>query len=262
MPNAKVGVLMDLEAQASHPVLLVNDSDIRVPQRYLLHVAAELEEKGVGLVTCLYRANAGTLPGWWEALGISTDFAASVLVARTVGVREFGMGSTLCFRRLHLQQIGGFAAIADYLADDYQLARRITFLGYRCVVSGVPVVTHIGDDTWQGVWRHQVRWARTIRVSKGGGYLGLPVTHAGLWALALGGFGFWGLAGVLVLLRILSGLAAAVLVLGNRRLLLAAPLIPVWDLWAFAVWLAGIGGRAVVWRGQKIRLTPDGRIPQ
>jgi ceramide glucosyltransferase len=260
-PNAKVGVMMELAAAARHPVLLVNDSDIRVPQGYLRGVWADLNVPGTGLVTCLYTAEATSLPGHWEALGISTDFAPSILVARVVGVREFGMGSTLCFRREHLEQIGSFAVIADYLADDYQLAKRITELGLTTTVSQIPVTTHVGDDTWAGVWRHQVRWARTIRVSKGGGYLGLPVTHAGLWALLLAAMGAWWPAAILWALRILAGLATGVLVLGNWRLLGWTPIIPLWDPWAFAVWLAGLSGDTVTWRGRRIRLTPDGRIP-
>jgi ceramide glucosyltransferase len=183
-----------------------------------------------------------------------------VLVARVVGVREFGMGSTLCFRRDDLEKIGGFAAIGDYLADDYQLAKRITQTGLRAVVAGVTVLTHVNDAAWSGVWSHQVRWARTIRVSKGRGYLGLPVTHAGLGALLLAFAGHWPLAAAVCALRILAGLATAVLVLGERRMLAAAPLIPLWDLWAFAVWAAGLAGGSVMWRGQRIRLLPDGRL--
>lgn len=261
-PNAKVGVLMDLAREARHPVLLVSDSDIHAPQGYLRRVAAALGEPGVGLVTCLYTARAGSLPGRWEALGISADFAPSILVARLVGVREFGMGSTLCFRAAHLREIGGFSAIADYLADDYQLAKRITARGYRAVVSKVPVTTHVGDDTWGGVWRHQVRWARTIRVSKGGGYLGLPVTHAGLWALLAALAGQWWLAGALCLARIAAGLATSVFVLQNRAMWAWAPLMPLWDLWAFAVWAAGLAGDTVLWRGRRIKLMSDGRIPR
>lgn len=261
-PNAKVGALMDLAAAARHPVLLVNDSDIRVPQGYLQRVVAALNEPGTGLVTCLYTGRANSVPGKWEALGVSTDFAPSILVARMIGVREFGMGSTLCFRAKQLEQIGGFAAVSDYLADDYQLAKRITQRGYRAVVSKVTVTTQVGDDTWSGVWRHQVRWARTIRVSRGGGYAGLPVTHAGLWALMAVAAGQWWVALALCGARIAAGVVSGVLVLGNREMLAWAPLIPLWDLWAFAVWFAGLSGDTVMWRGRRVRLTAEGRIPR
>ena len=107
-PNGKAGVLRDLAAAARHPVLVVNDSDILVAPDYLRKVVAPLENTRIGLVTCLYRATAGSAPAQWEALGISTDFAPSALVAPFVGVKEFGLGSTLVFREEDLRGIGGF----------------------------------------------------------------------------------------------------------------------------------------------------------
>ena len=88
-------------------------------------MTAPLADSAIGLVTCLYRAESSDWPSRWEALGIATDFAPSTLVAPMVGVSEFGLGSTLAFRREDLQQIGGFGSIADYIADDYQLGARI-----------------------------------------------------------------------------------------------------------------------------------------
>jgi ceramide glucosyltransferase len=156
-PNAKVGVLIDLAREAQYPVLLVNDSDITVPRDYLRQVAAPLADPHTGLVTCLYRATATSAAGRWEALGIATDFMPSTLVAPLVGVKEFGLGSTLCFRREDLDAIGGFETVADYIADDYQLARRITATGKRAFLSHIVVETHLSDPGWRAVWRHQVR---------------------------------------------------------------------------------------------------------
>ncbi len=181
-PNAKVGVLIDLVKAARRDILVVNDSDICAPPDYLERVTAPLDDPKVGLVTCLYRAVGDTFAARFEALGVATDFAPSTLVARMVGVDEFAMGSTLAFRRADLEKIGGFESFADYLADDYQLGHRLHSLGLKCVLSDVVVETHLGGG-WLDVWRHQVRWARTIRVSKSWGYLGLPVTFATLWAV-------------------------------------------------------------------------------
>jgi hypothetical protein len=128
-PNGKVGVLMDLAREARHPLLIVSDSDITVPPGYLQNVTSPLADPSIGLVTCLYRAEADNLPSRFEALAIATDFAPSTLVAPFVGVSEFGLGSTLAFRRADLDRIGGFAAIADYLADDYQLGRKLHRIG-------------------------------------------------------------------------------------------------------------------------------------
>ncbi len=260
VPNGKVGVLMDLAAEARHSVLVVSDSDIRVPAGYLKRIVAELEQPGVGVVTCLYGAIADHWPGRWEAIGIASDFASSVLVAPWTGVREFGLGSTLCFRAGDLERIGGFAAIADYLADDYQLAKRIGGLGLRIALSKATVETQLAGRTWGDIWRHQVRWARTIRVSRPGGYVGLPVTHASVWAAALALLGHgWAAAGLLAL-RLLAGVTVGVAILSNAAVRAHWYLIPLRDLWGAAVWVAGLFGNTVVWRGQRLRLTRDGRI--
>ena len=258
-PNGKVGVLADLVKEARYPTLLVNDSDIRVPSDYLRRVVGPLEEASVGMVTCLYRARSDYWPGRWEALGIATDFAPGVLVAPLVGVREFGLGSTLLFRRADLEAIGGFDALADYIADDYQLAKRITGLGRRVVLSRLAVETSVTGRTWGQVWRRQVRWARTIRVSRGA-YLGLPLSNASLWALAALLAGAWWVALPLVALRMVVGLVAGVGILGDRSVVRRFCLMPFRDLWGFAVWLFGLAGSTVEWRGLRLRLTRDGRI--
>jgi ceramide glucosyltransferase len=260
-PNRKVGVMADLAAHARHRYLLVSDSDIRVDDGgYIARVIAPLASDDTGISTCLYRASADGLAGRWEALGMATDFAPSVLVAPLVGVREFGLGATLVFRAADLERIGGFAALADFLADDYQLARRITELGKRAVLAKTVVETFLGDPTWAAVWRHQVRWARTIRASRGGGYLGLPLTHAGVWIALCAAAGLWWPAAALALLRMAAGLATGWGVLRSPVALAGWPVVPVWDLWAFAVWCAGLAGRTVEWRGFRLRLGRDGKI--
>lgn len=259
-PNAKVAVLEDIAVLAQHPIWLVSDSDIIVPPGYLERVVAPLLEPQVGLVTTLYRARGEAWAAKWEALGIAIDFAPSVLVAPLVGIREFGLGATLVFRAQDLARIGGFPSIREYLADDYQLAKKITGLGLEARMSEVVVETSIGDDSWAGVWRHQVRWARTIRVSRGDGYLGLPITHAGLWiALALA-CGAWQAALVALAARYASAVATGVVVLGSPLARVGWVLAPLWDWWAFAVWIAGLRGSTVIWRDGVLRLTKDGRL--
>jgi ceramide glucosyltransferase len=257
--NAKVGVLADLAAAARYPTIIVNDADIRVPPDYLDRVTAPLANPAVGLVTCLYRPNGMRLAARFEGLGVSTDFAPSALVARWVGVDEFAMGSTLAFRRADLDRIGGFAAIADYLADDYQLGHRIHQLGLKCVLSDVIVDTSLGG-TWLGVWRHQVRWARTIRVSKPAGYLGLPVTNAMVWMIILGMLGRWELVAAVLVLRLGMAVTAGWGVLRSPDALLFWWLVPVRDLFGFAVWVAGLFGNTVIWRDRTLALDSEGRI--
>ncbi len=259
-PNAKVGVLAALAAAARHPVLLVNDSDINVPAGYLRCVAMRLEEPGIGLVTCLYRATADSLPGRAEALGIATEFAPSVLVARLLGLAEFALGSTMAFRAATLQEIGGFAAISDYLADDYQLGSHVSRLGYHVAFAPCVVETNLSGETWPQVWKHQLRWSRTMRVSRTMGYFGYVVTHATLWAVLACAAGQWWAGAIALAIRMAAGIWVGAGILADREVALWFWLIPVRDLFGFAVWLAGLAGKTVDWRGQKLYLRPDGRI--
>ena len=257
-PNAKVGVLIDLVQAASNDIIIVNDSDICVEPDYL-RVTAPLADPKIGLVTCLYRAIGDTFAARFEALGVATDFAPSTLVARLVGVDEFAMGSTLAFRRADLERVGGFEAIADYLADDYQLGHRIHALGLKCVLSDVIVETHLGG-TWRDIWQHQIRWARTIRVSKFYGYLGLPVTCATLWSLVAALLGHERIAVALLAIRMLMALESGWFKMRSKEVLRLFLLISFRDLFSFAVWCVALFGKTVVWRGRKLQLTRDGRI--
>jgi ceramide glucosyltransferase len=259
-PNGKVGILIDLLHEARYPVLVVNDSDISVPKDYLRRIVGRLVMRKAGLVTCLYRATANSIAGLWEAFGVSIDFVPSTLVAPLVGIREFGLGSTLCFRRVDLEKAGGFQAVSSYIADDYQLARRIVATSGRALMSEVVVQTNLSEPSWADVWRHQVRWARTIRVSRGDGFLGLPITHAGLWVVLALVCHLWSLALVLFLARVAMAVMGGFVALESWLALLLSPLAPLWDLWAFVVWLAAFAGRTVEWRGARYRLTKDGRL--
>lgn len=258
--NGKVGVLIDLAREARHPIWIVNDSDIQVTPDYLSSVVAPLTDPAIGVVTCPYRASAYSTATGWEALGIATDFMPSTLVAQLLGVREFGFGSTLAFRASDLAAAGGFEALSDYIADDYQLARRLTAGKKRALLSTYTVETSLGEGTWRGVWEHQLRWARTIRASKGSGYLGLPVTHAGLWAAIALTFGAPIPAAGLLFCRIGSALISARLVLESSPATRMAWLAPFWDLYALAVWLASYAGRQVRWRNRILTIDGHGKI--
>jgi len=259
-PNAKVGVMAELARRASHEVLLVNDSDIVVSPGYLRAVIAPLHDLRIGLVTCLYRAHSESWAAHFEALGIATEFAPSVLVARMLGQAEFALGSTMVFRAEVLREAGGFEAIADYLADDYQLGWHIHRRGYRIVFAPEVVETDLGGESWAQTWKHQVRWSRTIRVSRPQGFYGYVVTHATLWALVAFAAGQWWAGAAALGLRLIAGVWIGAGILQYRRTLSDAWLIPLRDLFGFAVWLAGSVGKTVEWRGEKLRLSADGKI--
>ncbi len=259
--NTKVSNLTQMARQARHEYIIVNDSDIRVEPDYLRRVLAPLTDPKVGLVTCLYRgiANA-TLGSRLESLGISTDFAAGVLVAQTVenGVR-FGLGSTLAFRRRDLQAIGGFEALVEYLADDYQIGRRIAALGLKVKLSDVVVDTFLPRYTLRGFFDHQLRWARTVRDSRFWGYVGLGLTFGLPWALlalifSRGAAWAWALLACTAVMRFAVAIVFGKYVLKDRQAMRSLALIPVRDLVAMLVWIVSFAGHRIVWRGDHFSL--------
>src|SRR5690242_16743070 len=143
--NVKVSNLIQMFGVAQFSHVVVNDSDIRVPGDYLRRIMAPMASADVGMVTCMYRGQpAETLGSKLEAIGISTEFHPGVLAAQQLeGGVHFALGSTLAFSRAALGAIGGFEPLADYLADDYELGRRISDAGYRVVLSDVVVDTHV-----------------------------------------------------------------------------------------------------------------------
>jgi len=224
--NRKLGTLAQMLPAARHEILLVNDSDIRVASDYLRRVVSPLTDPTIGMVTCLYRGIASpTLGSRLEALGISTDFVPGVLSARLIerGL-HFGLGSTLAFRRSDLRAIGGFEAIADYLADDYEIGRRIAALGKRVELSEVVVDTFLPAYSLRQFVDHQLRWARSVRGARRWGYASLILTFGLPWALltllaARGAVWAWALFALTIAARLAVGLTTAVAVLDDAQVL-------------------------------------------
>src|SRR5450755_1857384 len=264
--NVKVSNLEQMLPAARFEHLLVNDSDIRVDRDYLRRVIAPLADERVGMLTCLYRGVAApTLGSQLESLGISTDFCAGVLVARQLeGGLRFGLGSTLAFRRTDLDRIGGFHSIVDYLADDYELGKRIAGLGLRVVLSDVVVETHLPAYDLRGFLAHQLRWARGVRDSRAGGYIGMVSTYGLMWGLltvlaAPAALWSWVALGVIMLLRVAVTMKIGRSVLRDESVVKNLWLLPLRDLLAVAIWLASFAGSTVTWRGDRFHLR-NGRL--
>ena len=268
--NIKVSNLAQMLPEAKHEQILANDSDIRIPPDYLRRVTAPLSDLRVGLVTCLYRGVSGrTLGSRLESLGISTDFSAGVLTARQLegGIR-FGLGSTLAFRRRDLEAVGGFEALVDYLADDYEIGRRIAEHGLKVQLSEVVVETYLPAYTFGQFVDHQLRWGRTVRDSRRWGYLGLAFTFGVPWsllALLLSLISGYGVLAAWAALVVVSGMRLAVALLvgwsvsRDRQLLPSLPLLPLRDVIALLIWIASLAGHKIVWRGESFTLK-DGKL--
>jgi ceramide glucosyltransferase len=267
--NGKVSTLIQLAQHARYKFLLINDSDITVSSRYLEQVmacfapedSAGKAAKEAGLVTALYRGRAHhTLASTLEALGIATDFQAGVLLSKWIeGGLHYGLGSTLAVSRNALDKIGGLLPLIDHLADDYELGARISAAGYDVVLSAEVVETNIAAYGWRGFLDHQLRWERTVRDSRPWGYAGLIFTHGLGWALLnVGASGasslsLW-LLGLSCCLRLALAMTVGAEVLSDRQVLPSLWLLPLRDLIAMGVWVAGFAGNTIVWRGERFAL--------
>jgi ceramide glucosyltransferase len=264
-PNPKVGTLAAMAAEASHGLLLVSDSDIRVDEGHLRRLVAPMADPWVGIVTCLYRSGAEGFAGNLNALGLSTDFQPAVLVARRVEGITFGLGSGILIRRAALDALGGFAAVADYLSDDYLLGLLSVRAGYRAELAPEVVRHELGRLTLRSVLDHQMRWNRGIRSVRPLGYAGLLFsqgTPASLLLLAV----TWpsraalALSATTLALRLAMAWVIAVRHLGDEPARRSFWLVPLRDLLGFVLWLGAFFGNSVVWRGRRFRLTPSGRL--
>lgn len=263
--NGKISTLVQLEPHASHSFLLINDSDITVSTQYLQRVMAGFGRGSrgvqVGMVTALYYGKAHeTLASRLEALGISTDFQGGVLLSKKLeGGLSYGLGSTLAVRREALEKIGGLRELVNELADDHLLGARIFQAGYLVELSPEVVETSIPAYDWQSFFDHQLRWARTVRDARPGGYLGLIFTHGLVWAMlnALvcgGSSASLSLLGISLFLRIWLAMTVGAEILGDEHVLCSLWLLPLRDVIYFGVWLTGFAGDTIVWRGQRFRL--------
>jgi len=258
--NIKVSNLAQMVRQSRHEYIIVNDSDIRVEPDYLRRVLAPLADPEIGLVTCLYRGIANsTLGSRLESIGI-TDFCGGVLVAQNLehGIR-FGLGSTLAFRRRDLQAVGGFEALADYLADDYQIGNRIAGLRLKVALSEVVVETFLPRYSLRAFLDHQLRWARTVRDSRFWGYVGLGATFGLPWAalaliFAQGAGWAWALFALTAAMRVGVAVVVGRSVLRDRQVIRFLAWIPVRDFLALLIWIASFAGDRIEWRGDRFRL--------
>jgi len=264
--NAKVSNLQNMFAKAKYDTLLVVDSDIRVEPDYLRRVVAPMQQENAGMVTCLYRgANARTFAALVENVGISATFGPEVCSSRLLEGIAFALGSTIVMRRDLLERIGGFPAVADYLADDFLLGNFTAKAGYEVVLSDY-VVDHIsGPETMATMLKHQLRWGRSTRISRPWGYRGLILTYGTATALlALAAWSFsdfaWWLLAVTMFFRFLPVFVVGVYGLKDKVLARYFWLVPIRDLITFGIWAVSFVGNVIHWRGVNFRVLPEGKL--
>jgi ceramide glucosyltransferase len=266
--NLKVSNLQNMIARAKHEQIVIVDSDIRVSRDYLRRVLAPLADQRVGLVTCLYRAaEAPDFAAKLEAVGITAEFAPGVLMAWMLEGVKFALGSTMATTRTRLDAIGGFPALSDYLADDFMLGNLIEQSGYEVHLSQHVVETAMHPAGLGGMLRHQLRWARSTRISRPMGYLGLLLTYGTALALLYvaadrASTSSLALLGATLIVRLTMGWLIGVHWLRDKLLKKYFWLLPVRDVLSFLIWCSSWVGRTVEWRGRIFEVRRDGKMVQ
>jgi ceramide glucosyltransferase len=263
--NLKVSNLANALVAAKHEILIIADSDIRVGKDYLQRVIQPLKNPKVGVVTCMYRSLANGWVATLEAIVTATDFHAGVLASNQLEGTKFACGSTIAIRQEVLKTIGGFEAIADYLADDFQLGYLADEKGYKVVLSDYVVDHVLAITTITDAIRRQIRWARCIRVSRPWGYLGLFFTYGTVASLCLlmatkGSIVAWIALVITWVMRLIMGWIVGVNILNDPIAKKFWWVVPLGDLIHFGIWCYGFLGSTIEWRGRQLKLTKEGKL--
>jgi ceramide glucosyltransferase len=267
--NYKVSNLINMMPAAKHDVLVLSDSDMRVGPAYLDAVIDTLQQPGTGVATCLYIGRP--VPGRWSAIGaagINFWFLPSALVSKLLGAKTGCYGATIALTRASLEQAGGFHGLKDHLADDYELGARVERNGGKVAVVPYLPSTIVDEPDFGTLYRHELRWARTIRTTAPAGYAGSAITYP--VPLALIGAMLGSVAGVpwqmLMTVTILAVLCRAMLVLRVSEAL-AAPKPRWWlflprDVLSLVILVVAFCGRSVSWRNSAFRLDSVGALSE
>lgn len=284
-PNSKVSKLAQAAPRAKHEILVVSDADVEIPPGFLSELVAPLSEERVVLVNPFYQlANATTPAMHGEALAVNADFWSSVLQARRLGGLRFALGAVMALRRESLERLGGFAALVHHLADDYELGRRLTTPPTcKAATAVLPAPAARAETTrprielcpttvacresprgWLAVWRHQLRWNRTIRYCQPLPYALSLVSNPTLWPLlwlaVSGGAAAWTGLGGCLLCRLVMAAHCQWRLTRSWRHLRWLWLAPVKDLLQAALWALALTGNTVEWRGERYRVLPGGTL--
>jgi ceramide glucosyltransferase len=280
--NAKVASLERMAQAARHSILIVSDSDVRVGRDYLRAVVAPFADPQLGLVTCPYRGvpsravaaegthaaapRASALWALLEAVGMSIEMTAGVLVANMLEGMQFALGPTMAVRRACVEEIGGFSVLGQYCADDFLLGNLVAAKGHRVLFSHYAIDHIVLNTGFLDSMRHQVRWSKSTRFSRPKGHFGTSLTFAMPFALlafaaalalhwpviALAALA-WGVLNRMTLAAVVGGA-----VVGECSLFRTLLLYPLRDLMGFGFWAASYGSRQILWRGEEYVLETGG----
>ena len=266
--NLKISNLLNMLDHAKHDILVIADSDMRVERDYLQIVAATFDDPCVSAATCLYSGSArGGLPSTLGAMFINDWFFPSALIPALRNKLTYCFGATMAARRGAIENIGGFGALANILADDYMLGNFVHRQGQKVALAPYLVRNIVHEPSIRALFLHEVRWARTIKNVKPLSYAlstiteGLFLSVAAAVLLSFGGVSGWFIALpiiIVALLRLALHLGVCETIKGQGE---RTPwLIPLRDLLSLGVRISSYFGTTVHWREQVLTVRADSTL--
>lgn len=263
--NGKVNNLLGGLRQARHPILVISDSDVWCGPEYLKEIIAPLQDPNVALVCTLYRATGAER--WFEKMELLTlnlDFLPSVIFAYETGASDFCLGSSMAFRRGSLEEMGGLETVADYLAEDFEMGRRLRENGGRMVLLPHSVNLVLDLRSISQWWHHQIAWDQKTKAARPGGFMATLLVRSVPFALLFTVFrpDSLGLAilGGAVAIRLTSAALIAQWAFRDREGLKSLFLLPFRDVLGLVTWVLALSQKTVVWRNARFLLTGQGKL--
>jgi len=253
--NDKVARLVRLTNEAKYDLFVITDGDVRVRPDYLRAVTAPFRDAKVGAATCLYvSTQERNFLEELQSISMISDFFAGIIVAWQVDGVKFTLSQSILTTRKNIEGFGGYQLIEDRPADDLYIGRLAAEQGFE--VRLLPyVVQSVADfQTLREFLYKRVRWMTVMRLMRPWGHLGLLFTWGLPWALvAVAVHPSLSIAaaylGTYIALRIAMTWLIGVGAMKQTGLWKKMPLIPLWDAFAFFIWLVSFGRKTIRWRG-------------
>jgi len=252
--NDKVAKLVRLVSEARNEVLVINDSDVRVEPNYLRTIVAPLRDPSIGAVTCFYASTEDkTFAENLQSVGMMSDFFAGILVSTQLEGVRFALGTSIATTRSRLAEFGGYESLVNRPGDDFLVGNLIAEHGHKVELLPYTVLAVSDYASFSQLVHKRLRWMVVMRHMRPWGHFGLLFTHGLPWALAaiavrpsvlvacvsLGGY-----------LALRTAMMAVIGIYGLKRrgLWKRMLLIPLWDAFAFLVWMVSFTRRSLRWR--------------
>ncbi len=263
--NRKVSNLINMSRLAKHEIIVLSDSDISVQRDWLLNVVRALSAEGVGAVSCLYTGKPnGSFWSTLSAMGSSYEFLPNVVAGVSLGLASPCFGSTIALRRTTLDRIGGFRALANHLADDYEMGRAVRAIGLKVSLPAFTVDHATAEQDWTEFYQHEVRWNRTTRVIDPLGHTGSFITQAVPLALLGAMVNEFSLASIGIFATTFASRLVLKWCIERKFATYAGPdwALPIRDVMSFCVFIASMFAEDVHWRGSRFAVSPSGVLSQ